>query len=490
MDAICLGLASKRLLTMMTKLNPQLHFNINTPHSIKPGTLPTSITKLQLGDLFNQQLNKPNMIPSSLVTLKFGRNFNQPLVIDMLPTSITKLRFGESFNQPIPFGALPSSLLTLSFSYAFIQTIQPRSLPPSLTNLDFNRPRGGTINLTLTLVMPKFKQPLPLEIGTIPSSVHTLNLPRWYHPVQIHQDYLPASLKHLTINYDSVAKQRELGPDALPRTLETLKLGQSSSVIIITTTTPGSLPDTLVELDVGVHTSAPIQFDKLPLLRSLTLGQKYRHSVFVGTLGSSLTSLSIKNNHVLESFPMSLTSLVLGAEYFAPINPGALPSSLTTLELGNKFFYSLSNGVLPSSLRSLSLGSSYFHDTVLPDSLTHLTLSSFEQITKCLATASTSSTQSLDLKVVQSLQHPSSSSSSCPTHLQHMFRSITYKIKEKTSILLDKRPKDMIQTLIGMIPKATTYTIHSHQSLDNQPIFHIRTIDNMVPNIICIINNK
>ncbi|EFA79341.1 hypothetical protein PPL_07759 [Heterostelium album PN500] len=76
-------------------------------------------------------------LPSSLTKLSIGNDYNQPLHIGILPASLEYLEFSsEIFNQIFEPDALPSGLKSLKLGNGYTQPIKADILPTTLTNLD------------------------------------------------------------------------------------------------------------------------------------------------------------------------------------------------------------------------------------------------------------------------------------------------------------------------------------------------------------------
>lgn len=145
---------------------------------IKPGLLPSSVTTLILGEMFNQYLIQ-DMLPPSLTILRFGKNYNSYIFKNVLPPSLRTLTFGYDFNQHLAVGSLPPSLTTLKLGHNFNKNLAVGLLPPSLTILkfghDFNQPLAvGFLPPSLTTLKfgQRFNQ--PITFGSLPSSLTTL----------------------------------------------------------------------------------------------------------------------------------------------------------------------------------------------------------------------------------------------------------------------------------------------------------------------------
>ena len=90
-------------------------------------------------------------------------------------------------------------------------------------------------------------------------------------------------LEDLTLNQFD----QRLLPGTLPRTLKTIRLGDSFM-------TPGMFPQGLLYLDFGTTFNYPIRQNVLPsTLQHLKLGEMFRHPLTEKVLPDSLRSLSI-----------------------------------------------------------------------------------------------------------------------------------------------------------------------------------------------------
>ncbi|GAM23684.1 hypothetical protein SAMD00019534_068590, partial [Acytostelium subglobosum LB1] len=142
--------------------------------------LPQSIRKLKFGVGFNQQL-PVGSLPSSLTELNLG-GYNHPVTLtDCLASSsssqITSLTFGDSFNQGIMPGALPQSLTLLSLGIQFNQEIAQGVLPESLGTLITKskylvKVAGWSYPKSLTSMLIGFEYTIERE--SIPSSLTSL----------------------------------------------------------------------------------------------------------------------------------------------------------------------------------------------------------------------------------------------------------------------------------------------------------------------------
>eukprot|EP01133_Synstelium_polycarpum_P004319 gene4319-5044_t len=99
------------------------------------GTLPSSLTHLDLGYCFNQPITE-GVLPVTLQYLEFGRFFDKPFPQHILSDhALVSLSFGQYFNQAIKPGTLPQCLESLVVGRKFTQKLSFENLPKSLTSL-------------------------------------------------------------------------------------------------------------------------------------------------------------------------------------------------------------------------------------------------------------------------------------------------------------------------------------------------------------------
>ncbi|KAM9983626.1 hypothetical protein ACTFIY_000341 [Dictyostelium cf. discoideum] len=104
---------------------------------LTPGCIPQSLTYLNFGSNFNQEIYK-GALPN-LIEINFGSRFNRYLDPGVLPiNSLKKLILSTDFNKKLEIGSLPDSITHLTFGYNYNQPII--SLPSSLTYLELNCP--------------------------------------------------------------------------------------------------------------------------------------------------------------------------------------------------------------------------------------------------------------------------------------------------------------------------------------------------------------
>ncbi|KAM9960358.1 hypothetical protein ACTFIW_009492 [Dictyostelium discoideum] len=104
---------------------------------LTPGCIPRSLTYLNFGSNFNQEIYK-DALPN-LVEINFGSRFNRYLDPGVLPiNSLKKLILSTDFNKKLEIGSLPDSITHLTFGFKYNQPII--SLPSSLTCLELNCP--------------------------------------------------------------------------------------------------------------------------------------------------------------------------------------------------------------------------------------------------------------------------------------------------------------------------------------------------------------
>ena len=144
---------------------------------------PQSISRMNLGDQFNQPLLVWNL-PIALKHLKLSNDWNLPIpLLGVLSSSIETFEFGMKFNQPVDGLRFPCTLRSLIFGYEFNHRIDQLQLPTSLTELDL----GGEFNH-------------PIEGNIFPPHLVTLKLSnRFNHPINSWK--LPSTLTQLRFGY-------------------------------------------------------------------------------------------------------------------------------------------------------------------------------------------------------------------------------------------------------------------------------------------------
>ncbi|GAM27256.1 hypothetical protein SAMD00019534_104310, partial [Acytostelium subglobosum LB1] len=145
------------------------------------GLLPDSIKHLKMGNNFNQLIET---LPPALVTLEFGECYNIPIINDhWIPTTLQSLTFGLQFDQPLTAGLLPESLTHLRLGLCFKYTSM--DLPQSLTSLSLsitNRKKLATAANGYLV----FRSMLQLrEIPSLPHHVKTLTI--YYDGINLNQ---------------------------------------------------------------------------------------------------------------------------------------------------------------------------------------------------------------------------------------------------------------------------------------------------------------
>lgn len=258
---------------------------------------------------------------------KFVREITSP--INHIPISplITHITFNDTFKDPID-GRLPLSLIHLSFGYYSLFNNSVDNLPSSLTYLKVGQ---------------QFDQP----IDHLPSSLLQLRLFKYNHPI----DYLPSSLTSLEA--ENVSKF-----DYLPLSLKHLTISCNSEDPCL-----DYLPPNLTYLSFVVEMRAEYNLDHLP--SSLT------HLMINDWLFyNSFTDIPTAKR-ALDHLPSSLLYLRVGDFYDKPLDH--LPSSLTYLHLGCKFNHPLDH--LPPKLQELTVFNHFNHPLDhLPSSLEKLNI--------------------------------------------------------------------------------------------------------------------
>lgn len=307
--------------------------NKNTP--IRKRNIPNNITKLILGDKFNQELI---YFPPKLKSIKFGKYYDKKVT---LPEGIEEIEFGDEFDQYIDF--LPSSLKIIKFGKKFNSGIH--NFPDELEVLDFgdeyNKPIDNLPrNLKKLILRKMFNQPLEflpkkllyLELNNIfyynysindfPSSLETLILITEYH-FKKEINVLPPRLKYFEF------KSKNCEKIILPKTIEVLILDNF------------------------------LKFDKLPpKIKKLKMPYDFNQCI---NLPDTLLDIEFSNsfNQIISIFPSKLQNLKFGYAFNNKLP--VLPETLETLEFGSAFNQELS--FLPENLKILKFGN-YFNSSI------------------------------------------------------------------------------------------------------------------------------
>ncbi|GAM28307.1 hypothetical protein SAMD00019534_114830 [Acytostelium subglobosum LB1] len=346
--------------------------------NIVPGTLPSTLTRLEMGDSFSAEINA-NTFPKSLLELSLGFIFDRHIAPGTLPSSITVLRFGAHFSQQLEAGSLPPCLVKLILGHEYRHGIKRGLLPKTLQYLDlgqdFQVPHS---NPNLTRDMFSFNRvKREIEDGALPEGLTYLGLDdNWAIPT-----VLPSSIKLMRVG--SVRYDHEWYDRTLPGTFEGMEWNYNSAatrnlvkgVAYLPLTClhmssidhqikPGMLPDTLKVLSLGYQFDKALVAGALPSsLTSFDMGCVFEHPIRPGDLPASLRRLVMSDLFNMKmlpgSLPPSLTELILGRCFDCKLDVGVLPPSLTKLIFGNNYDMSIGVGVLPQSLAVIKFGSSF-----------------------------------------------------------------------------------------------------------------------------------
>jgi len=156
----------------------------------------------------------PGDLPSHLKTLILD-NYEYPLDQGSLPSSLTDLQLLGHFNQPWEHFILPDTLTSLKLGWKFNSTNLPDHLPPNLTcltSIGWNHPLLSTVlpSCLQTLRLFHFNQPLT----HLPPSLRSLELENYNHPLL---QLPPLTELWLPDFFNNVVE--------FPTTLESLRLG-------------------------------------------------------------------------------------------------------------------------------------------------------------------------------------------------------------------------------------------------------------------------
>ncbi|EGC29359.1 hypothetical protein DICPUDRAFT_99857 [Dictyostelium purpureum] len=295
----------------------ELFLGINTSHTsqklIYEYRLPDGIRRLTLGDYVTAPI-EPGYLPNGITDLSLGSN--NKVVHGSIPNTVTKLDLGLYYNRELPSDSLPESLTHLVFAFDYDtklaqnQFINTRNLTTIEFGAFFSRPiAAGTFpkNLT-TLKFGRNMNPDHLELCAIPDSVTSLQIvPNFRY------SNIPKNLRKLKlINFDKDIPpsyfNSEKAPESL-RNLEILSLGDNFNTEI----KPSTFPNSLTKLDLGYKYNHPLRQEILPPnLSSLSLGQCFTREIKEDDLPQSLLTLKVMSatpKLTRKSIPPNLNSL-------------------------------------------------------------------------------------------------------------------------------------------------------------------------------------
>jgi hypothetical protein len=177
------------------------YLSINIDKKINKHVLPTSLNSLELIDGVINNILPPNLenltltmnqslvtksnksiLPTTLKSLKFGYNFNNKLL--NLPSSLTHLEFGAVFNKPLDKCLLNTKIEKIIFCYYSCFNKSLKNLPPTLKYLSL----GPTFNR-------------PIHNNTFPETLEELIFGEDFDQ-QIKKNVLPKNLKRLTFGQE------------------------------------------------------------------------------------------------------------------------------------------------------------------------------------------------------------------------------------------------------------------------------------------------
>ncbi|GAM23711.1 hypothetical protein SAMD00019534_068860 [Acytostelium subglobosum LB1] len=433
----------------------ELGDHFKTYSEVSNGRIPTTITSLSLGNVFNQDL-LPSLLPSSLISLTLGDRFDQRIGERSLPLTLESLMFGKDYNHEFGLGVLPSSLTSLSFhEYSlYDKEFMPRVLPNQLQSLTLGEHynqmfRVGSLPQSISYLyfssmIPAYNQ--EFKPGVLPASLETLIILGQTFKQSIKRDVLPNSLTRLMIpmNAGHVFEQ-----GALPNSLTCLTLSAKPVITL------GMLPSSLQSLFISDDFNGVIPVGALP--ESLTklsfegCTRTQTHPFTPGMLPSSLKTL-VMTNSIVQMFkqntlPASLTALKL-YKLTSPIQPGVLPSTITALDLSDFYSFALTTDELPPALKMLKVGGS----SVTFPRLELLEIGSLDPIT------------SINCDYVKELMVDNNfdskkTNNAWPSTKQH-FGSFTIGSRSYSSTIDPKHRVKHIKSLIRSIPNSNSYNIH------------------------------
>ena len=230
----------------------RLYFNDNFNTPLQPGSIPSSVTYLQLGKSYNQPLPlnlfpsssslrhlvlgdrfnrsiEPGVLPPSLRRLSLGFDFNRPLLPGSLPEGIQWLEMGRLFNQSIPPGVLPRSLTHLRL-YHFDKPLQMGSLPSQLIHLSlgtqFNQPLlPGILPCSLRQLVLSAPFRHPLVVGALPHGLQWVEFPPYYE-----RPLPPGVIPSTVVSVTLTGYRGELQRGSIPSSVQWMSLPERFDV--------------------------------------------------------------------------------------------------------------------------------------------------------------------------------------------------------------------------------------------------------------------
>lgn len=292
-----------------------------------------------------------------------------------LSLTVTSIRDIQTIDEFIPYKSLIAiDFRLLGFDWAQLGEYLCQCLPPSVTSLSFHTYTGKLAWLPNTVKTLRFHY-APPQSGPWPESLESLYIRLFLEAVPIHLGLLSSSLTELNLP----TFNQPVPANCLPLSLIRFAFGQSLRFDrpYSHKLEPGSIPGNVKYLIMNY--SNPLLKGLIPnSVTHLCMCGGFSHSIELGAIPSSVMVLNLgfySQPLTIGMIPNSVTTLVLrGFGFIQHFESEALPSSLTHL-IGYPDIES-THIRLPSTLTHLE---PLWVPESLPNTITHLTLASFEQ---------------------------------------------------------------------------------------------------------------
>eukprot|EP01132_Coremiostelium_polycephalum_P006028 gene6028-7512_t len=304
--------------------------------SLKPGYIPSTISKLRIDMLYCL----PGSIPSSVVKIKGAL----PEISGVIPLSVKNMVI--PFYCDINWELVPSSVEKLKIKtfewknyfsgYGYEREIQNYHLnfPPSITNLIIFYD-GYMLNRTELQ-----KLPLNLFDDTL-SSLNIIGCP-YDDKLKISPNLLQPNISELTIEFRLISDLKV----PLPSSITKLSIGSMDRLI------PDIIPPSVTELSLSY-----LKCDLIP-----------------GFIPSSVKTLrfcrhSTINNLSSNIIPQFVKTLIIKTNIKKRIEPNSIPESVTNLKIYESYNYKDCISYFPQTITTLTIDSSFPDMKLIPQSV-------------------------------------------------------------------------------------------------------------------------
>jgi len=209
-------------------------------------SIPDSVTKLVMNNLFRQPLS----LPRYLKVLELGYHFNQPIT---LPDTLEHITIGSLFTQPITVGFFPKNIRIIHLNNEFDEELEVGVFPDSVEEIHFDsfydfEFEQGTLPSNLKVLSASYYENM---FEFIPKSIQVLNLVTYSlgytNDFSFSAKLLPQSLTKLTLSFDHPIHDLQY----LPPSIKYLKLGRYFK---------GRIPKTVESLQLSHIGNAPLDY--------------------------------------------------------------------------------------------------------------------------------------------------------------------------------------------------------------------------------------